>query len=205
VRPAAARAAGAPARAWKPETRVVGFDDAPNRHGDAEVPVVGVVMRGGAYVEAILRTTVRGDGDDATAALAACVASYRGRLGLSAILLQNVMVAGFNVVDLEALHKATGLPVVAVERGRPDLDAMRRALLEGAIPGGAAKWERLERAARVARTLQHGKLTMHPVGLPTAAAEELLALTTVRGLVPEPIRLAHLVGAGWVLGQSRGQ
>jgi uncharacterized protein len=185
--------------------RVVGFDDAPHKRGDAEVPVVGVVMRGGLYVEAVLRTTVAGDGDDATDAIAAAVNGYRGKLGLAAILLQNLMVAGFNTVDLEALHAATGLPVVAVARGRPDLTAVRKALVEGRIPDGAAKWERIERVVPHMRGLQKGKLTMTPVGLPAPEAEGLLALTTVRGLVPEPLRLAHLIGAGWVLGQSRGQ
>ncbi|MCA1818713.1 MAG: DUF99 family protein, partial [Halobacteriales archaeon] len=130
---------------WKEEVRIVGFDDAPHQRGSAEVPVVGVVMRGGLYVEAVLRTAVQGDGDDATERLAAAVTGYRGRLGLAAILLQNVMVAGFNTVDLPALHETTGLPVVAVARGRPDLPAVRKALVEGRIPNGTAKWQRIER------------------------------------------------------------
>jgi endonuclease V-like protein UPF0215 family len=189
----------------KLETRVVGFDDVPFQRGDPAVPVVGVVMRGGLYVEAVLRTTVAGDGDDATARIAEAVQSYRGRLGLGAILLQNLMVAGFNVVDLDALHEATRIPVIAVARGRPDLEAVRSALLGGRVPNGAAKWARIERVAERMHGLDHGRLTMTPVGLSSRAAEGIVRLATVRGMMPEPLRLAHLIGAGWVLGQSKGQ
>ncbi|MCA1811768.1 MAG: DUF99 family protein [Halobacteriales archaeon] len=188
--------------ALKPESRVVGFDDVPFQRGDPEVPVVGVVMRGGAYVEAVLRTAVGQDGDDATERLAAAVQGYRGRLGLRAILLQNLMVAGFNVADLDALHAATSLPVVAVARGEQDLDAVKAALLSGRIPNGAGKWERIDRV-RGRQSVRHG-VTVTAVGMPLEEAWDLVRLCTLRGQMPEPLRLAHLIGAGWVLGQSKG-
>jgi endonuclease V-like protein UPF0215 family len=186
--------------AWKVETRVLGFDDAPFTRGQPEVPVVGVVTRGGAYVEAVLRLTVQQDGDDATERLAAAVAGYRGRVGLGAILLQNVMVAGFNTIDLDALHEATALPVVAVARGEMDVEAVRAALLEGRIPNGSAKWGRIERA--LGRRSIRDAFTVTPVGVAQAQAWDLVRLCTLRGHTPEPLRLAHLVAAGWVLGQS---
>jgi uncharacterized protein len=187
----------------KREVRLLGFDDAPFTRADAEVPVVGVATRAGAYVEAVLSTRVARDGDDATAKLAACVAGYRGRAGLAAVLLQNLMVAGFNVVDLEALHAATGIPVVAVARGTPDLPALEAALRSGRIPEGEAKWRRIAQA--VPRMVAAGPLTLTPVGLDPPDALALVAAATARGHMPEPLRLAHLIGAGWVLGQSRGQ
>jgi hypothetical protein len=190
--------------ALKTEARVVGFDDAPFTRSSKRVDVVGIVMRGGAYVEAVLHTDVGRDGDDATDRLAAAVQAYAGRRNLAAILLQNVMVAGFNVVDLGALHEATRLPVIAVARGRPDLDAVRAALASPSIPNGAAKWQRIEAVVPLMRGLDHGRITVTAVGLPAAAAEQVVRLTTVRGAMPEPLRLAHLVGAGWVLGASKG-
>jgi len=33
-----------------------------------------------------------------------------------------------------------------------------------------------------------------------ARAEELVVVCTRRGFMPEPLRLAHLIAAGWVLG-----
>jgi len=187
------------------EIRVVGFDDAPHHRGDASVPVVGVVMRGGAYMEAVLRTDVTGDGDDATERIAETVKTARAAPNLTCILLQNLMVAGFNTIDLDVLHAATGLPVVAVARGVPDLPAVERALLGGAVPGGEAKWGRIARVRGRMVVLRDGAVTMTPVGLGAADAADVLGRTTVRGHMPEPLRLAHLIGAGWVLGQSKGQ
>ena len=190
--------------ALKREVRVLGFDDAPFHRSDARVPVVGVAMRGGAYLEAVLRTEVERDGDDATERIAAAVEGYRGRANLVAVLLQNLMVAGFNVMDLPALHEATGLPVIAVARGKPDLEAVKSALHSVRIPNGREKWDRIEKVVPKMAGLQGGRGTMTPVGIHPDEARELLALCTVRGVLPEPLRLAHLIGAGWVLGESKG-
>jgi endonuclease V-like protein UPF0215 family len=48
-------------------------------------------------------------------------------------------------------------------------------------------------------------VTLVPAGLDAAAARGLAELTTVRGHMPEPLRLAHLIAAGWVTGRSKGQ
>lgn len=190
--------------AWKPEVRVLGFDDVPHTRKEARVPVVGVAMRGGRYVEAILRTDVGRDGDDATERLAACINGYAGKEGTVAVLLQNLMFAGFNTVDVDALHEATGVPIIAVARGKPDLPAVRRALVEGPIPNGEVKWCRIELVAGRMRPAAGGKLTLTASGIDPLRAEELVAVCTERGFTPEPLRLAHLIGAGWVLGQSKG-
>lgn len=190
---------------FRAESRVVGFDDAPFQRGDARVPVVGVVMPGGSYVEAVLRTDVAGDGDDATQRLAEAVRTCRQAQNLTAILLQNWTVAGFNVVDLDALHAATGLPVLTVARGAPDLAAVEAALLGGRVPGGPAKWARVAALRDRIHLLDDPPRTVVPVGLSLDEAHALLKTTTLRGSMPEPLRLAHLIGAGWVLGWSRGQ
>lgn len=189
---------------FKDEVRVLGFDDSPHTRNDLRVSVVGVAMRGGRSVEAILRTDVGRDGDDATERLAACVNGYAGKQGTVAVLLQNVMVAGFNTIDLDALHEAVSLPVIAVARGKPDLAAVRHALVEGRIPNGAVKWCRIEAVAKRMRPSADGKLTITAVGMDPLRAQELVQVCTARGFMPEPLRLAHLIGAGWVLGQSKG-
>lgn len=189
---------------WKPEVRVLGFDDAPHTRGDARVHAVGVAMRGARSVEAILRTDVGRDGDDATERLASCINGYAGKEGTVAVLLQNLMMGGFNTLDLDGLREATGIPCVAVARGTPDLPAVRRALVEGRIPNGAVKWARIELVSGRMRRSGDGKLTITAAGLDPQSAEELVRVCTLRGHMPEALRLAHLIGAGWVLGQSRG-
>lgn len=190
--------------AWKHEVRVIGFDDGPSTVDDEDVDIVGVVTRAGpGYVEAVLHGTVRRDGDDATTVLAGLVNGCRLKTNLAAILTQNVMVAGFNTIDVWRLHEQTGIPVIAVIRGLEDWDAVRRALVEGHIPGGAAKWQRIAGCPEAA--VQRRKTVFIPIGLDAARATDLVDLATLRGHMPEPLRLAHLIAAGWVLGESKGQ
>lgn len=190
--------------AWKPEVRVLGIDDGPFERGDERVPLVGVVTRAASgYVESVLHREVRGDGDDATDAVINMVEGCSIRPNLVAVLLQNVTVAGFNTLDLDAVHTATGLPAVSVLRGRQDWAAMRKALQAGAVPNGAKKWQRI--AASPERQVKRRKTTLVPVGLHPQEAIDLVDQCTVRGHMPEPLRLAHLIAAGWVLGESKGQ
>ncbi len=190
----------------KPEVRVIGWDDAPFQRSDERVPLVGAVTRAATgYVEAVLRTEAAVDGDDATTAIAEATAGARIRPNLVAILVQNLMVGGFNTLDLPALHEATGLPVIAVARGTPDLPAVRAALVDTHIPNGRDKWARIERVVPAMIPDARGDLTLTPCGIEPDAARKLVATTTIRGFMPEPLRLAHLIAAGWVLGESKGQ
>lgn len=52
---------------FKKEIRVIGIDDSPfNKFKDKKALIVGVVMRGGLYVDGILSAKVDVDGDDST-------------------------------------------------------------------------------------------------------------------------------------------
>lgn len=185
---------------WKPGARVLGIDDGPSVRD--EVDIVGVVCRAeSGYVEAVLHTTVRRDGDDATQAIIEMVRQARIYPNVVATMTQNSTVAGFNTIDLDALHKGLGHPVMAVSRGPQDWPAMQDAL--ASIVNGLRKWARIQ--ANPARQLRHHGLTLVPVGMAEEEARSLVDLATLRGHMPEPLRLAHLIAAGWVLGESRGQ
>lgn len=176
----------------KPEARVIGFDDSPHTRADGRVPVVGVHMRGGAYVEGFLLTDVERDGGDATSRVARCVADS-GLRGLRALLLDGASFAGFNVVDLDGLHQETGVPCLAFTRGVPDLESMRRALRN--VPDPEAKWALLQGRRTETLPTATTPITISWAGMDRAQAIEVLARTTVRGHVPEPLRVAHLVAA----------
>lgn len=187
----------------KREVRVLGLDDAPFTFGDARVPVVGVVMRGGHYVEGFLRTDVAVDGEDATERILEAVQGSRHRDGLGLVLLDGVTYGGFNVVDLDRLHAGCGVPVLAVTRGEPDLDAMEAALRKHDARADAKVALLRRHAPQMLRT-EGQPLAWRAAGLDAREVAEALALTTVRGLVPEPLRLAHLAATMLVEGHSRG-
>jgi endonuclease V-like protein UPF0215 family len=85
-------------------SHVVGFDDAPfEREFRGNVPVIGAVFAG-LRLEGVLRGDVRRDGANATRTLIDLVTSSKFQPQLQLILLQGIAFAGFNVVDLDALH-----------------------------------------------------------------------------------------------------
>lgn len=177
----------------------VGFDDAPfARSARGDVLVVGAVYAG-RRLEGVLADKVRRDGVNSTAVLGAMLRRSRFRPHLQIVFLQGIAFAGFNVVDLAALHAATGLPVLVVVRKRPDLDRIRRALVRN-VPGGKRKWRLIERAGPVEPM---GAVYVQRAGLTLADAGCALALHCTSGNLPEPLRSAHLIAGGIAAGESR--
>ncbi len=180
-------------------SHVIGIDDAPFERGHrGDVPVFGAVFSG-SRLEGVLSTRVRRDGVNATARLAAMVSGSRFGTHVQAVLLQGIALAGFNVVDLQGLHDALGVPVIVVARKAPDLKAIRRALLSR-VPGGARKWSLIERAGPMERV---AGVYIQRAGIERAEAAVLIRRLAVNGALPEPLRTAHLIAGGVVTGESR--
>ena len=183
----------------KTPSHVIGFDDAPFvRTHRGNVAVIGAVFAG-ARLDGVLRGQVRRDGRNSTRALIALVRGSRFRAHLQAVLLQGIAVAGFNVVDIHALHQALGVPVIVVARQRPDMAAIRRALLTR-VPGGARKLALIERAGPMEPC---AGVYVQRVGIAAAPAAALIRRFAVHSKLPEPLRTAHLIAGGITLGASR--
>lgn len=182
-------------------SHVIGVDDAPfAREHRGDVPVVGAVFAG-LRLEGVLSTRVRRDGRNATTAIAAMIRGSRFYAHAQVILLQGIAVAGFNVIDLAALHEALALPIVVVARRRPNLEAIREALLTH-VPGGRRKWALIERAGPMEPV---GGIYVQRAGISLEDTGALLAQLSVHGRLPEPLRAAHLIAGGLTTGESHGR
>jgi endonuclease V-like protein UPF0215 family len=180
---------------------VAGFDDAPfDRQHRGDVLVVGTVFAG-ARLHGVLACKVRRDGANATRSIADCVRRSRFFPQLHAVLLQGIAFAGFNVVDIHELNQVLALPVLVVCRRRPNLDAIRRALLDH-VPGGERKWAMIQRAGPMEPL---AGLYVQRSGLTAAQAQRLLEGLCIDGNLPEPLRAAHLIAGGIALGESRSR
>jgi hypothetical protein len=157
-----------------------------------------------AYIEGVLMTHARVDGRDATERIAAMIRASRYREGLRMILLNGVAVGGFNVIDLAALHRELKVPIVTVTRRKPNLES-----IQGALRRKFDDWENrwaLIKDYRIEQvTTRHTPLHVTYVGATRREVVEGLALTTVRGALPEPLRVAHLIAAASVKGESHGR
>ena len=182
-------------------SHIVGFDDFPfARDHRGEVPIVGTIYSG-LRLEGIVSGRVRRDGANSTRVLTQMVRDSKFGGHLQLVMLQGVALAGFNVVDVPRLHAALGVPVLVVARYAPRPAAMRRALL-ARIPGGAAKWARVERLGPMEPL---AGVYVQRMGLSRDEAEAVLRETAINGSIPEPLRTAHLIAGGMGAGQSRGR
>ena len=188
----------------KAKSRFLGIDDAPFHFSDESVPVVGVVIQAPSYIEGVLTTIAEVDGHDATDRIASMVAGSRYRAGLAMILIDGTAVGGFNVIDVDALHEKVERPVVTVTRQKPDLAAIETAL-QRRFDDWADRLRLMRRHRVESVRLGQGSVWISYVGTDREAVREALRLTIVRGVLPEPLRIAHLIAAGIVRGESRGR
>lgn len=182
-------------------SHVVGFDDSPfDRTRRRDVLVVGAVFAG-LRLEGVLCGKVRRDGANATRRLAELIRNSKFANQLQLIMLQGIAVAGFNVIDVGALSRAVDLPVLVVARRKPRRERIRAALLEK-VPGGARKWALLEKMGPMEPV---AGVYVQRMGLTLADTERVIRRSAVHGVIPEPLRTAHLIAGGLATGQSRGR
>jgi endonuclease V-like protein UPF0215 family len=182
----------------KPEIRVLGVDDGVfTPHVESWVPVVGVVFRGGYWLDGVMHTEVLVDGFDATEKISAMITNSPHYCQLRVIMLNGITFAGFNVVDMKGLNNATHLPIIAVTREKPDLLSIHEALNH--LPKSEERWKAVLNAGDVAeiRTSRGSeKIYIHAIGVSLPDAEKIVRLTSTRSNIPEALRVAHLIASG---------
>ena len=183
----------------KKEIRVLGIDDSPfDKFKDRYCTVFGVFFRGGSYADGVVSTRIRVDGVNSTRKLAEMVNRSRFKSQLKCIFLDGVNMAGFNVIDVHKLYSMTGIPVIVVIRKDPDIPNIRRVLKKLGMERKIPLIDRLGPPKKI------GRIYIQHVGISFKKAQEFIRLTATHSYIPEPIRLAHLIGAGFVKGESRG-
>jgi len=180
----------------KAGARVLGIDDSPFTRKDGRVLVVGVVWRSGV-VEGVLSTHVERDGADGTERICRMVEKSRFRPQIRLIATHGLMLAGFNILDINGLSRRLSLPVIAVTKRRPRRKEVRDALKK--LAGWERRWELVESAGKAVKV---GRVYAQLSGIGEKDARSFLS--SFEGF-PEPVRLAHLIGSGIVRGESHGK
>ena len=184
----------------KKEIRVIGIDDAPfNKFGKGNVLIVGTVFRGGQWIDGILSTKASIDGNNATKKIAEMVNKCKFRPQLQCIFLDGIAVGGFNIIDIRELSKKTKLPVIVIIRKKPDIKEIKKILTR------LNKKDKIKLIEKAGSVVPAGKIYVQLTGLSIEKAKEILKITCTRSLIPEPIRIAHLIASGITFGESRGK
>lgn len=189
--------------------RVIGFDDEPfpsrPRQPGRPFGAVGIVTTGTVFDGMLYARGLTQDGMDATEHLGNIIRNSKFAQQLHAVLLDGVTMGGLNVIDICSLASMIQIPVIAVMRHRPDINAVRNALAK--LPDADARLQALEAAGEVHEMDGWVFQFYVPSAVPNASAVDvagLLHACTPAGTqsVPECLRMAHLIGAATVTGQS---
>lgn len=188
----------------KQQIRLLGIDDSPFTFTEKYTTVIGVIMRGGEYLEGVMKNQVSVDGTDATYICKEMIASTRHRKQLKAMMLDGAALGGFNVVDIEDTYASTGLPVITITRDKPDFEKIKFALQKNFEDWNERFDLMREGKLHKVKTL-HNPIYVKSAGISIEETKEIIKLSTIRGVVPEPIRVAHLIASGIVKGESYGK
>jgi len=179
--------------------RTIGIDDAPFSRKEKVTSIIGVIMRGAYIVEEIIKSEIEVDGLDATGKIIDMVKKRRAEC-LCAIILDGVTFGGFNVVDVKEINKRTSIPVITMTRKKPDILQMKKALSN--VPFSDRKLELINGELPQEIEMHGRKIYVNCEGASLEIAKLILKRTTLHGLVPEPVRLAHMIGQAYKTGMS---
>ena len=184
----------------KKEIRVIGIDDSPfNKFDRGNILVIGVIFRGGSWLDGVLSTKVRVDGNNATKKLTEMINKCRFKPQLQCIFLDGIALGGFNVVDIEKLNKKTGLPVIVVIRRKPDIETIKKTLIK------INKKNKIKLIEKAGKPVKINNIYAQLKGISKGKAKKILDIVCTRSHIPEPVRIAHLIASGIVKGESKGK
>lgn len=182
----------------KPGIRVLGVDDGKFLpHCQGEVAVIGVVFRGGFWIDGVMSTIVSVDGFDATSKMVKMIKSSPHCNQLKAIFLGGVTFGGFNVVDIKELNEQTNIPVIAITKKKPQMTKIESALKN--LSGFEKRWGSILNAGEFYPVrAKSGKQTLYiqVAGISKEMGQEVISLTSTTANIPEPLRVAHLFASG---------
>jgi uncharacterized protein len=188
----------------KREIRILGIDDSALIY--EKVMIVGAVFRGADWIDGVLRSEITKDGLDATDVICRMIIRSKHHGQIRAVMLDGITYAGFNVVNIEKIYSETGIPVIVVMRSKPDFEKIKSALKY--FPDGEERWSIIKRAGNIEKVCSEKKkspIYIQRAGISLESVSKIIQLTSIRSNIPEPLRVAHLIATGIVLGESRGK
>jgi uncharacterized protein len=188
----------------KRQIRILGIDDAPFTFHERYTTIIGVVMRGGEYLECVLKNQVTVDGTEATEICKQMIQHSRHHQQLKAVMIDGACLGGFNVVDIDNLSTSTHLPVITVTRDKPNQEKIRHALQKN-FNDWEDRWNLLQKGLLHKIPTHHNPMYIKCTGISLEEAKEIINISTIRGVIPEPIRVAHLIASGITRGESYGK
>ena len=188
----------------KNEIRILAWDVGPFEFKSKGRDIlIGVIFRGGKFLDGLLKTEVEIDGEDATEKIVESILKTKHK-DLRIVMLDGITFAGFNTVDIKEIYERTKLPVIVINREKPNFGGFREALKS--LPNSETRLKAVENAGPVYYvSIKNKRICFQSYGIKKEDAEEVIRVTSTNSLIPEPLRIAHLIATGVVLGESVGR
>jgi len=179
------------------ETGVLAFDDGyfpacyKSRRG--KTVLAGVTISGSFVIRKITFSTITVDGREATQSI---IEQARLHQGYTAIMLDGVTYAGFDVVDPEVIYDELKVPVIVVQQYPLNIKSVEEALRKN-FQDWFDRLEIIEKVTYKYRYLDtRWKIVQYcAIGLEPREAETMLRSTMIYSPIPEPLRIAHAVAS----------
>ena len=156
--------------------------------------IAGVVMRRDLVIDGFSSTLATVGGLDATESILRLYRKLQ-RTDINFMILEGVIISFYNIIDLKRLYEELSIPLIAVtyreSKGRI-IDRLK------SLPDGEKRLRIYEKnGPREKIFLKTGyNVYIRFLGLKREEAVNLLNVFTLRGRVPEPVRVAGLIARG---------
>ena len=188
----------------KNQIRILGIDDSPFMFSDDISSLIGVIMRGNSYIESVICRKIKIDGSEATDLCIDMINNTKYKKQLRALITDGVAFCGFNVIDIEKIYSKTNIPVITVTRNKPNISNIKKALKKN-FDDWEVRFNIINKGELHKIKTNYNPIYIKFSGIAINEAKEIIKLSTIRGVIPEPIRVAHLIASGVVRGESHGK
>ncbi len=184
-------------RSVKREVRIVGIDDGKfPLPGSTRRSLIGVVFRGGEWLDGVLRVTIKTDGINVTDKITKMIKGSSHYDQIRVLMLYGLTFAGFNVVDLKRLYRRVERPVIVVMKDQPDYAKIEEAMKR--LDDWETRLQLIKDAgAPIPVTTRRDApliyLQVHGIGIEDA--ERIVRLASTRDSLPEPVRVANIIAS----------
>ncbi|MHA2288977.1 MAG: endonuclease dU [Promethearchaeota archaeon] len=176
----------------------IGFDDAKFNFnlGSKTTDLIGVICQGTRMV-GMVKNKILIDGDDATEVLIEL--TKQNEKHIQYIITDTITFGGFNLIDLEKVYSIIKKPIIAVTERLVDLEAVRKAVVKKFPNKYEVKLQKIVNAGDLYETSIKtaggpSKVYFHSKGIQFAEVDLLLHKICIDSKIPEPVRLAHIIG-----------
>ena len=189
----------------KKEIRILGIDDSSFKKKQIkEILVIATVFRGGSFLDGILSTKITVDGNDSTKKIIQMINKTKHKGQLQIIMLNGIALGGFNIIDIKKLSQKIKLPVIVLMRKYPNIKEIFQALKN--FKNSKQKQLLIKKAGKIYEIkIKNKKIYTQFANISLEKVKKIISLTAIHSLIPEPLRVAHLIASGISLGENKGR